>query len=121
MSLASPKSPLSAAGSAGAKDASSIGSLLRHIPLLAKLSDAERTQLASYLVEKRFSDRDRIITQGELGLGFYIITRGEVVVTLKNEKGVTSELGRLKEGDYFGRKTAGSSSDRRALAFGLDS
>ncbi len=81
---------------------SAIGTLLRSIPLLAKLTDAERSQLGAYLVEKRFNDKDRIITQGELGLGFYIITRGEVVVTLKNEKGVTSELGRLKEGDYFG-------------------
>lgn len=68
----------------------------------AKLSDVERGQLGAYLVEKRFNDKDRIITQGELGLGFYIITKGEVVVTLKSDRGVTSELGRLKEGDYFG-------------------
>jgi len=79
-----------------------VQSLLKNIPLLAKLTDAERAQLGAYLVEKKFNDKDRIITQGELGLGFYIITRGEVVVTLKNEKGVTAELGRLKEGDYFG-------------------
>ena len=64
----------------------------------AKLSDTERSQLSAYLVEKKFNDKDRIITQGELGLGFYIITKGEVVVTLKNEKAVTAELGRLKEG-----------------------
>lgn len=72
----------------------------------AKLTDVERGQLGAYLVEKKFNDKDRIITQGELGLGFYIITRGEVVVTLKNDKGVTSELGRLKEGDYFGQSQA---------------
>jgi CRP-like cAMP-binding protein len=81
---------------------SHVSQLLKNIPLLAKLSDAERAQLGAYLVEKKFNDKDRVITQGELGLGFYIITKGEVVVTLKNEKGVTAELGRLKEGDYFG-------------------
>jgi len=79
-----------------------VSELLKHIPLLAKLSDAERSKLGSFLVEKSFNDRDRIITQGELGLGFYIITKGEVVVTLKNEKGIVSELGRLRDGDYFG-------------------
>jgi hypothetical protein len=31
--------------------------------------------LAAYLVEKKFNDKDRIITQGELGLGFYIIAK----------------------------------------------
>ena len=41
----------------------------------AKLSDPERAQLAAYLVEKKFNDKDRIITQGELGLGFYIIAK----------------------------------------------
>lgn len=95
------KSPTSA--STSLKDSSAVGSLLKNIPLLAKLSDAERGQLGAYLVEKKFNDKDRIITQGELGLGFYILTKGEVVVTLKNDKGVTSELGRLKEGDYFGQ------------------
>jgi CRP-like cAMP-binding protein len=68
------------------------------LSLSAKLTQNERVQLAALLVEKRFQAGDRILTQGELGLGFYIITKGEVVVTLKNEKGIVSELGRLKEG-----------------------
>jgi len=59
----------------------------------AKLSDPERAQLAAYLVEKKFNDKDRIITQGELGLGFYIIAK--VAGGGKVERRVSDGLFRL--------------------------
>src|SRR4051794_27289674 len=62
-----------------------VGKLLRTVPLLSKLSDAERAKLGGAVTEKSFQDGVPIITQGEPGHGFYIIRRGQCAVVRTDE------------------------------------
>lgn len=79
-----------------------IGRLLKNVPLLSKLSDAERAKLGGAVVEKNFGDGQKILTQGEPGTGFYIIRKGTVSVMRQDEQGRKHELATLKDGDFFG-------------------
>eukprot|EP00456_Euglypha_rotunda_P018235 TRINITY_DN1642_c0_g1_i2.p1 TRINITY_DN1642_c0_g1~~TRINITY_DN1642_c0_g1_i2.p1 ORF type:complete len:443 (-),score=99.44 TRINITY_DN1642_c0_g1_i2:23-1162(-) len=84
-----------------------IGRLLSSVPILAKLTTSERNKLGGAMESKKFSKGDVIIKQGDDATGFFILRRGQVVVTCTkpsgdDEKIVEEELGRLKEGDYFG-------------------
>lgn len=89
--------------------------ILRNVPLLQKLTDQEHARIASLLEEKTYSCNQTIIKQGQQSDGFFIIYKGEVVVTRRNkddEKDV--ELGRLGTGDYFGEAGLLSNAPRGA-------
>jgi len=79
-----------------------VGRMLRGVPLLAKLSDAERSKLGGAVHAKSFGKGAKIITQGEPGNGFYIIQKGSVTVQRRDEQGNEQELATLKDGDFFG-------------------
>ena len=81
-----------------------IGRLLKNVPLLSKLSDAERAKLGGAVTEKNYQASQRIITQGEPGTGFFIIRKGTVAVSRVDEQGRKQELATLKEGDFFGQR-----------------
>lgn len=95
--------------------------VLGRVPLLAKLTEQERAQLASKLTKEHFKARAEVIKQGTEGDGFYIIEKGEVVVTRQDEADVSSvsELGRLRAGDYFGEVALLSSTRRGATVSAL--
>jgi len=74
-----------------------VGRMLRGVPLLAKLSDAERSKLGGAVHAKSFGKGAKIITQGEPGNGFYIIQKGSVTVQRRDEQGNEQELATLKD------------------------
>ena len=77
--------------------------VLSTVPLLAKLTQAERTQLTTVLTPKRYRPSEAIIIEGEPGYGFFIIAKGDVVVYKNSErKGEKVKIAALKEGDFFG-------------------
>ena len=79
-----------------------VGRFLKAVPLLSKLTDAERAKLGGAVIEKNFENGARIIAQGEPGTGFFIIRRGNVAVQRADEQGNKQELATLKDGDFFG-------------------
>lgn len=79
-----------------------VGRMLKSVPLLSKLSDAERAKLGGAVVERSFADGQRLITQGEAGNGFFIIRKGNVTVSRMDESGKTTQLATLKDGDVCG-------------------
>jgi len=91
-----------------------IGQMLKNVPLLSKLTDAERALLGGALQDRAYNDGDNIIKQGEIGLGFYIIAKGDVVVHRLNEQNERQELARLKEGDFFGETALLTNAKRAA-------
>ncbi len=76
--------------------------LLRRMPLFATMDEAEITLLCSRLREEHYSPRQVIIRQGERGDRFYIIKRGHVEVTVRDERGVSEVVNQLDRGDTFG-------------------
>jgi CRP-like cAMP-binding protein len=70
---------------------------LRNVPMFAELSDKDLKRLAESMHEKSFSEGQEIVTQGESGLGFFVILEGSASVDVGGAEG-----GRLGPGDYFG-------------------
>lgn len=71
--------------------------LIRQVPLFSTLDKSEVQGLASSMKERTFDEGDTISTEGQSGIGFFIIDEGEAGVSVGGEERAT-----LKHGDYFG-------------------
>jgi CRP/FNR family transcriptional regulator, cyclic AMP receptor protein len=89
--------------------ASSRVELLRRVPLFADLERRELDEIASSLKERTFNAGQTVATEGQGGVGFFVIEDGEARVTVGGE-----ERGRLHAGDYFGEIALIAESDRTA-------
>ncbi len=70
---------------------------LRSVPLFAELSDKDLKQLAQSMHERTYSAGQEVITQGQSGLGFFVILDGTANVSVGGE-----ESRPLGPGDHFG-------------------
>lgn len=71
--------------------------LIQQVPLFAGLGKKDLQGLASSMKERTFEAGDTIASEGQSGVGFFIIEDGEATVTVGGE-----ELGTMKAGDSFG-------------------
>ena len=71
--------------------------LVQSIPIFSGLSKQEIQGLASSMKERTFNEGDTIASEGQTGVGFFVIGEGEAAVTIGGE-----ERGTLKAGDHFG-------------------
>lgn len=71
--------------------------LIRRVPLFSDLDKRELQGLVSSMKERRFSAGDTIASEGQTGIGFFVIEEGEASVTVGGEERAT-----LGAGDYFG-------------------
>jgi CRP-like cAMP-binding protein len=76
---------------------STMADSLKAVPLFSELSDKEVRALAQSMHEKRFEDGQEVVTQGESGIGFFVILEGGARVSVGGQERRT-----LKAGDYFG-------------------
>jgi CRP-like cAMP-binding protein len=76
---------------------STMADSLKAVPLFSELSDKEVRALAQSMHEKRFEDGQEVVTQGESGIGFFVILEGAARVSVGGQERRT-----LKAGDYFG-------------------
>ena len=100
-----PQRPLTPSKEVSQMSAASIAhytQVLSTVPLLAKLTHTERQQLTTVLTPKRYRPSEDIIVEGEIGYGFFIIAKGDVVVYKNNERREKVKIAALKEGDFFG-------------------
>lgn len=67
------------------------------VPLFASLSKRELKELASTMHEYSFPAGKELMTEGQEGIGFFLIADGEAMVTLRG-----SEKRTLRAGDWFG-------------------
>jgi cAMP-dependent protein kinase regulator len=67
------------------------------------LLDYERSKIAETLEEVTFPNGHPIVKQGDVGDTFFILKKGEVIITV-NKNGVDKEVARCKVGDYFGER-----------------
>src|SRR5258705_6738669 len=104
--------------------------LLRNIPLFAKLTDTELTELGGYLEPKLFAANQAIFWIGEKGTDFFLIQSGLVQLLYIDEHGKEQSLATLKPGQFFGElslldggprtATARATSDTTLLRLGRD-
>ena len=78
---------------------------LRSVPLLKNLSRKEKMRLAEAMQKVKFTERERIIKEGEPGHVFYMIDEGSVVCTKRGDDGQGEQtLVSLGPGDFFGER-----------------
>ena len=76
--------------------------VLRQVPLLAALGEAELEAFAPFLRERRYPRGSMILAQGDSGESLYLIASGQVKVVLIHEDGREVILSVLTEGAFFG-------------------
>lgn len=93
--------------------------LLAGVPFFAALSRRSLRSLAKLCVHRRFAAGTRILEEGDLGLGMYVITRGAVAV-FKGEGEERVELAELERGDIIGEMALIDEKPRSASAEAVD-
>ena len=88
--------------------------LLRQVPLFSGLEPKEIRHIAASMKERVFAEGETITTEGEHGVGFFVIDDGEASVTVRGEQRTI-----LRRGEYFGEIALIAGSDRTATVTAL--
>jgi CRP/FNR family transcriptional regulator, cyclic AMP receptor protein len=98
--------------------------LLKRVPIFADLDDKELQRIASSMKQRTFQAGDTVTTEGQGGVGFFVIEDGEALVSVGGD-----ERRRLGPGDYFGEvallnqsvRTATITAETELRCYGLTS
>ncbi|CAB0011708.1 unnamed protein product, partial [Nesidiocoris tenuis] len=78
---------------------------LKSVPIFKDLPEETLIKISDVLEETYYNDGDYIIRQGARGDTFFIISKGEVKVTIKQPNSLDEKFIRtLRKGDFFGEK-----------------
>jgi CRP-like cAMP-binding protein len=83
--------------------------LLKRVPIFEGLDDRELERIAGSMKDRTFRAGETVTTEGQGGIGFFVIENGEAKVTIGGE-----ERRRLGAGDYFGEVALLTDSPRTA-------
>jgi CRP-like cAMP-binding protein len=87
---------------------------LRQVPLFSGLEPKELEHLAASMKARVFAEGQEITTEGQHGVGFFVIEDGEAAVTVRGAQRTI-----LRRGDYFGEIALIAGSDRTATVTAL--
>jgi CRP/FNR family transcriptional regulator len=79
-----------------------IDEFLQTVPLFKGLDKKHRQSIARTVFERQFGSGDVIVREGEVGVGAFMIRKGKVEVTKKQEGREDEHLATLGPGDVFG-------------------
>jgi CRP/FNR family cyclic AMP-dependent transcriptional regulator len=71
--------------------------LLRSVPLFKGLEDNQLQMLSRTMKDRTFRAGQSVATEGQGGVGFFVVEAGEATITVAGE-----EKGKVGPGDYFG-------------------
>jgi CRP/FNR family transcriptional regulator, cyclic AMP receptor protein len=83
--------------------------LLRRVPIFQNLERRDLERIARSLKERTFGAGQTVTTEGQGGVGFFVIESGEATVTQAGE-----ERGKIRSGDHFGEIALIGETDRTA-------
>jgi CRP/FNR family transcriptional regulator, cyclic AMP receptor protein len=83
--------------------------LLKSVPLFSDLDRKELERIAASMKERTFASGETVTSEGQSGVGFFVIESGEAKVTVGGD-----ERRRLGPGDYFGEVALLNESARTA-------
>ncbi|XP_043962894.1 cGMP-dependent protein kinase 1 [Gambusia affinis] len=94
---------------------------------LKDLNDAQLSKIIDSMEEVKFQDKEIIVQEGTEGNTFYIILKGEVLVS-KNVNGLQKQIRRMGKGEHFGEqalireilRTATCTADGPVTCFSID-
>lgn len=76
--------------------------LLQNTPIFKDLHSTDYRKLADLLHESRYSEGERIFTEGDPSSAIYLIRDGSVTLFREDPSGNRVELGVVEDGDFFG-------------------
>lgn len=102
--------------------------LLRNIPLFAKLSDADRADLAGLMKRRDYAAMEPIFWVGEAGDDMFVVSHGKVRLSLPDDEGHDVTIAVIGPGTFFGElslldggpRTATARAETDAGLFSLD-
>ena len=98
--------------------------LLKRVPIFSDLDRKELDRIAASMKPRTFNAGETVTTEGQTGVGFFVIEQGEATVTIGGD-----ERRKLGPGDYFGEvallnetaRTATIKADTDLRCYGLTS
>lgn len=94
----------------------SLETLLSRVPIFSQLTDRELRKLSAIVHRREYAAEEFIFSQGDPGLGMYVVEDGEVEITMTEPDGQEKKLVVLKSGDFFGELSLLDESPRSASA-----
>jgi len=95
------------------KQKNGIESILLKIPVFQELTPRDLKTIQRILHQRAYRETEVIFSEGDIGLGMYIIEKGTVQITCKNEHHILAELA---GGDFFGELALLDDAPRSASA-----
>jgi CRP-like cAMP-binding protein len=89
--------------------AAAVEETLGRVPLFSGVKEKDLKKLGKRMTERTFSEGDTITSEGESGLGFFVIEEGSAIVSRSGQV-----LGTLGPGEYFGEVALIDSGPRTA-------
>jgi len=90
-----------------------IDDILMKIPVFQDLKPSALKKIKCILHQREYKTNEIIFSQGDVGLGMYIIERGSVEIVCDPERHILAEL---QDGDFFGELALLDDSPRSASA-----
>ena len=90
-----------------------IDDILMKIPVFQDLNPRALKKIKCILHQREYKTNEIIFSQGDVGLGMYIIERGSVEIVCDPERHILAEL---QDGDFFGELALLDESPRSASA-----
>ena len=95
-------------------------SILKNVPLLQFLSDADLAQLSLSLRVQRLRNKHALFRKGDEGTALYIIRKGKVKIVLPSKVGEEVILTIFSEGDFLGEMSLLDEKPRSADAVAME-
>ncbi len=95
---------------------SSINRILSRVPIFSGLTGKELGKMSLIVHRRQYDVDEPIFSQGDPGLGMYVIEEGEVDIVYTDSTGIEKRLASLKPGDFFGELSLLDESPRSATA-----
>jgi CRP/FNR family transcriptional regulator, cyclic AMP receptor protein len=83
--------------------------LLKEVPIFSDLDRKELERIATSMKQRTFNAGDTVTSEGQTGVGFFVIEEGQATVTVGGD-----ERRKLGPGDYFGEVALLNESARTA-------
>ncbi len=93
---------------------------LREVPLFSEMDEQEVAEIRAIMDEMKFKPGHTIVREGDLGDLFYIITEGEVQVTIRDADANDIVLHHLGPGGFFGELSMLTNEPRSAKVHAVD-
>ena len=97
-----------------------ITQFLHTVPMFQGLNERQLNRLAKRFKERSYTKGETIVTQGTLGIGLFIIEKGQVEAVREHSDGSKSTVNTLGSTDFFGELSLLDESPRTASVIAID-